>query len=301
MAQGSTAEVVIRADVDEVRSRRRLLERHLARSRSSTEATPTRVLRWLAATLTLSCTGCAVTIPPGHAGVLVTPSGVQPEVVEEGVAWVGPLSHVDVYDLRGQERTEDFSAIAADGGAVVARASIVTYSIVRPELPALEREIGPRYYDVLIGPIVRASVRRVIAGYRGDQLTPDGIRNAQAEITKLIATRVQPFHVVVDSVDLRTLVVVLSPESYQVVTDTLTEEQKALGAPQRLALAKERAEGRRVAGGAIARSHALIAPQLTNQVLADSSVRAWASLVAAPATSVVIRSGSPPAQVEINP
>jgi regulator of protease activity HflC (stomatin/prohibitin superfamily) len=231
----------------------------------------------------------------------VTPSGVQPEVVEEGLAWVGLLSHVDVYDLRDQERTEDLQAIAADGAPVMAKASIVTYSVARGGLPALEREIGPRYYDVIIEPVVRASVRRVIAGYRSDELTPDCIRKAQAEITSLIATRVLPFHILVASVDLRTLAFVLSEQSYQLVTDSATEEQRALTAPQLLALARERAEGRRVSGRAVANAHALIAPELSEQVLADSAARAWTSLTTARSTTTVVVPAGPSARVEIDP
>lgn len=249
----------------------------------------------------LASAGCAVTIPPGHAGVLVTPSGVQREVVEEGVSWIGPLSHVDVYDVRGQERTEDLEAIAADGATVEARASLVTYSLVRRELPALEREVGPRYYEVLVEPIVRASVRRVLAGYRSDELTPDAIRAAQAKITALIATRLQPFHIVVTSVDLRTLAFILSTESYRIVTDAATEEQKALSAPQLLALAQERAADRRVLARGVANSHALVAPDLSPRVLEDSAVRAWTALLTAPSTTVVISAAGPAARVEISP
>ena len=259
------------------------------------------LFRGIGAAVTLSCAGCAVTIPPGHAGVLVTPSGVQSKVVEEGLALVGPLSYVDVYDVRGQQRTEDLQAIAADGAPIIARASIVTYSLVRRELPALEREIGPRYYEVIIEPIARASVRGVLAGYRSDELTPDRIREAQAKITSLIAARVRPFHIVVDSVDLRTLAFALSERSYQVVTDAATEEQEALSAPQRLALARERAEERRVSGRAVAKSHALTAPGLPEQVLSDSAERAWTGLVTAPSTTVVISAAGPSARVEISP
>jgi regulator of protease activity HflC (stomatin/prohibitin superfamily) len=226
---------------------------------------------------------------------------VQPKVVEEGLVWVGPLSHVDVYDLRGQERTEDLQAIAADGAPVMARASIVTYSLARQELPALEREIGPGYYEVIIEPIVRASVRRVIAAYRSDELTPDCIRKAQVEITSLIAMRARPFHIVVASVDLRTLAFVLSRQSYQLVTDSAMEEQKLLTAPQLLTLARERAEERRVSGRAIANAHALIAPDLSEDVLGDSAARAWTALVTAPSTTTVVVPAGPSARVEISP
>jgi regulator of protease activity HflC (stomatin/prohibitin superfamily) len=305
MVEGSTAEAVMTADTDTdatIRLEAPAPHRgHVGPCRILGGVSHTPFIRRFALTAALACSGCAVTIPPGHAGVLVTPSGAQPGVIEEGLAWFGPLSHVDVYDLRGQEQTEDLPAIAADGAPVLARASIVTYSLVRPELIALEREVGPRYYEVIIRPIVRASVRRVIAGYRSDELTPESIRSAQTKITALTAERVRPFHIIVASVDLRTLAFVLSNASYQVVTDSATEEQKALSAPQLLALANERAEERRVLGRAIANSHALVAPELSGQVLSDSATRAWTDLVVAPSTNVIAPAAGQPVRAEVTP
>ena len=249
----------------------------------------------------LASAGCAVTIPPGHAGVLVTTSGVAPGVVDEGVSWISPLSRVDIYDVRGQERSEDLQALAADGAPVEARASLVTYSLVRRELPALERQVGPRYYEVIVEPIVRASVRRVIGGYRSDQLTPDGIRAAQAQITALIARRLQPFHIVVESIDLRTLAFVLSAKSYGIVTDTGIAQQQALSAPALLTLAEGGAADRRAIAQGIVNANTLIAPDLSRHVLDDAAVRAWTTLVTAPSTNVVIRAADPAARVEITP
>jgi regulator of protease activity HflC (stomatin/prohibitin superfamily) len=246
------------------------------------------VLQALAVSASLALCACATTIPPGFAGVLVTPSGVQPNPVQEGVTWISPLSHMDVYDMRGLQRTEDLQAIAADGAPVEAKASLVTYSLVRPELAAIDREIGPRYYEVVVAPIVRASVRLVIAGYRSDELTPNNILKAQGEITARVAARLKPFHIVVDSIDLRTLAFLLSEDSYQIVTDTGIEEQMALSAPQRLTLAQQRAEDRRVLARGIANAHAAIAPGLSTLVLADSSNRAWTALATAPSSTVVI-------------
>jgi regulator of protease activity HflC (stomatin/prohibitin superfamily) len=258
-------------------------------------------LQVLAVSASLTCGACAATIPPGFAGVLVTPSGVQPNPVQEGVTWISPLSTVDLFDVRGQQRTEDLQAIAADGAPVEARASLVTYSLVRSELPTVDRQIGPRYYDVVVAPLVRASVRLVIAGYRSEELTPNNILRAQTEITELVAARLKPFHIVVESIDLRTLAVVLSEISYQIVTDTGIEEQVALAAPQRLALARQRAQDRRVLARGIADAHAKVAPDLSSSVLADTAARAWTALASAPSSAVVVLPSSSPANVEISP
>jgi regulator of protease activity HflC (stomatin/prohibitin superfamily) len=155
---------------------------------------------------------------------------------------------------------------------------------------------------VVVAPIVRASVRLVIAGYRSDELTPNNILKAQGEIAALVAARLKPFHIVVDSVDLRTLAVLLSESSYQIVTDTGIEEQMALSAPQRLTLAQQRAEDRRVLARGIANVHAAIAPGLSALVLADSSNRAWTALAMAPSSTVVIPPAAGPVpHVEISP
>jgi regulator of protease activity HflC (stomatin/prohibitin superfamily) len=233
--------------------------------------------------------GCA-TVPSGHAAVLVTArGGVQPVPLGEGVHLIPPLARVDLYDLRGQEHDEDLVAIAADGAPVEARASLVTFHLAPAELAAFDREVGPDYYGVIVRPIVRATVRLVVAGYTSFQLFDmTAVRALQRRVTELAAERVRKYHVILDAVDLRTLAVTGAPGLERQILDGGVLEQRALATPQRLELARQEGDARRQEARAIARAHELIAPTLTPSVLADAARRASEMLLTAPATSVLV-------------
>ena len=139
-----------------------------------------------------------------------------------------PLSRVELYDLRAQERDEDLLGVTSDG--VPVRPVLARDLFDAPdELVALEREVGRNYYDVVIRPLVRSTVRRVLAGYRADQLDTATIVEAQRQITQQAAARLRPFHIVLDSIDLRTLAVRCRAESYRTVLDVGVLEQELLG------------------------------------------------------------------------
>lgn len=259
---------------------------------------PRSIVRALAAVAGCAVVAGCATIPSGSAAVVTNTNG-RMEAIGEGEYAVSPLAHVDVYDMRAQERDEDLVAITADGVPVEARTSVVTYQVAPDELVALERDTGPAYYEVAVKPIVRASVRRVIAAYRADQLDAEAIADAGRRITELAATRLRPFHIILDAIDLRTLALVMSEKSYRTVLDVGVLEQQLQAEPQRLEVARQRAEALRQRARAIAAAHAHVAPTLTPAVLADDAIRARAALLAAPRTRVIVDNGRHPTMLEV--
>jgi regulator of protease activity HflC (stomatin/prohibitin superfamily) len=249
--------------------------------------------RWLGlgAALALSGVACA-TVPPGYAGVVLTPSGVRPRPLGEGVSAVPPLSQVALYDLRVQTRAENLRALAADGAPLIARASVVAFHVVPAQLVALHREVGPEYYDRVVRPVVRSEVRRVLGGLCSDQITAAAIPRIQARIQAGVAARLPRFHVVADTIDLRNLVVDYSPMAYGVILQTGVLEQRALATPQLLAIERHRAEVRREEARGVSAQFRLVAPGLTPQVLADSATHTVGDLLAAPTTSVLLGTGA---------
>jgi hypothetical protein len=245
------------------------------------------------ALFTAFSTGCAASIPSGWAGVLVTSRGVQPGVLGEGIDGIGVLSHVDAFNLQNQQETEDLAAIAADGAPLAVRASTIGYHLARGELPALDREVGPDYYVKVLDPIVRSTVRRVLAQYASFEIDSDVIKRAQDEITAIAARRARPFHILVDMVDIRSLAVVLSRKSYAVVVDASVIQQEVETEPQKMAIERQRADQRRIEARGIAAANGEVADTLTPEVLADRAVRAWGALLAASRVVIVPDSSSP--------
>jgi hypothetical protein len=235
--------------------------------------------------------GCA-TVPPGWGGVVLSRWGLRQEALREGDAFIGPLSKVDLYDLRVQTRTEDLAAVAADGAPLRARASLVAFHLDPDELVALDHEVGLHYYAAVVRPTVMAEVRRVLAGFRSDELDSAGIRRAEALVTARVARALRPYHIIADSLDMRNLVVNYTREIYGVIVGSAVLEQQVLAVPQRLALVRQRADLMRQAARARAAELELVQPTLSPQILNDAGTRAFGHLLAAPGTTVVHGGGS---------
>ncbi len=255
--------------------------------------------RGLAQLLTVAALGCA-TVPPGHGAVVLGPSGVRPEPLTEGVSSIPWFGAVTLYDLRQQQLTVRFNALTSDGGLVKASASVVTYRIVPEELVALARETGPDYGQVLVRPEAEAAVRLVVGGLPADELDSDHILIAQAEITRRAAARLRPYHVLLESVDLRTLQVV-APLAQMQVGRALVLEQKLLTAPRDLEIAHKKADARLEEARGLADQLEAIAPSLSPQTLEDRRRRAWDGLLRAPSSSVVVEAAGAPAVLEVSP
>ena len=252
-------------------------------------------------TFALAAFSACATVPSGSAGVLLRPGGVAPEPQGEGVQFIGPLARIDVYDLRAHERTEDLAALSADGGMIEARASVLTYHPVPEELVALAREVGPDYYEVLIKPVVRSALRRVIAGFRAVELDTPGITGAEREVTAITAQLLRPYHIVFDGVSFRTIEISRSSAAYQAIVRTAAEEQRAIEARLLPELARRDAERRRAEARGIASSDVLIAPTITPELLMDVANRAWSRLLTAPSTHVEVRPSEQPYLLEVEP
>jgi regulator of protease activity HflC (stomatin/prohibitin superfamily) len=243
---------------------------------------------------------CA-TVPSGQAGVLLGTSGVAPEALGEGVHFIGPLAEVETYDLRAQEESEDLAALSADGVMLEAHASVMTFHPVPAEVEALAREIGPDYYQMLVRPEVRSALRGVLAAFPADALDTPGISRAEREVTEATAQRLRPYHIVFDSISLRTLRIAPTSAGYQAILATGVKEQEAIAARQLPELARREAEARRAAARGIAEAHALIAPTISPEILHDAANRAWSRLLTAASTHVEVRPHAQPYVLEVQP
>lgn len=247
-----------------------------------------------------SLSACA-TVPAGHLGVVLRSDGVAPEPLGEGSHLVSPWSTVTLYDVRADEHNEDLGAVSADGAALEARASVLTFHAAPGEVVALAREVGPGFYETVVLPVVSSTVRRVLAGMRVNQLDTPGIRRAQGDIARAAAEKLRPFHIVLDSVDLRTLNVPASSAAYAAVLETGVAEQTVFLARKQVELARARSEALRERAKGIDAVHATVAPTLTPGVLRDDATRAWARLLTASSSAVEVRASDQATMTEVSP
>lgn len=154
----------------------------------------------LGAMLGILSTGCSpVVIEPGHRGLLFDPKkgGLQHEVLAPGAHRVGS-GRIDDFDVTYTTRTEPMHVLTSEGLQVEVRISVIHRPIVA-ELYQLDTEIGPRYYDEVIGPEARSATRATFAKHSYMDLTKNG-EAIESEIESELRKRVTGKHVEISGV-----------------------------------------------------------------------------------------------------
>jgi regulator of protease activity HflC (stomatin/prohibitin superfamily) len=187
-------------------------------------------------------TGCATTlVEPGHRGLYFAPGdgGLRRDVLPPGNYRLGwcfifcTSNRVDDFDVTFSTKTERIHTSSVEGLDLDLTLSIIYRPIVS-ELYALDTEIGPNYYDEVVGNEFRSACRGVFArhAYAELQKKNEGIENeVEAELRRRTAGR----HVEISSVTLEA--VEYAPEIAEQIRKKVAGEQDA--ARQRAAIAWE--------------------------------------------------------------
>lgn len=133
-----------------------------------------------------------VFIPAGHGGVLWKRfhEGTQMgPALPEGVHVIFPWDKIEIYDLRLQEDTRSYSAIANDGLNVSIEIT-VRYRPYAEMLAALHKNVGPRYLEVLLVPEVGSVSREIVSRFKADELYAHRRLRVQTEAYEQVADRV---------------------------------------------------------------------------------------------------------------
>lgn len=131
-------------------------------------------------------------IPAGHGGVLWKRfhEGTQMgPALPEGVHVIFPWDKIEVYDLRLQEDTRSYSAIANDGLNVSIEIT-VRYRPYAEALASLHKHVGTRYLEVLLVPEVGSVSREIVSRFKADELYAHRRLRVQTEAYEQLADRV---------------------------------------------------------------------------------------------------------------
>jgi regulator of protease activity HflC (stomatin/prohibitin superfamily) len=176
-------------------------------------------------------TGCVgETVEPGHRGLFFDPSeGLQHDVLQPGYHHTGSVfrsGRIDDFDVTYSTRKEDITTASAEGLAMKLRLAII-YRPIQSDLYELDTEIGPNYYDEVIGPEFRSAARGVLARHPYGELL---VKNAKIEdeIEDEVRKRTQGKHVEVNSITMEDIS--YAPEIANAVRAKLVGEQEAIRA-----------------------------------------------------------------------
>jgi regulator of protease activity HflC (stomatin/prohibitin superfamily) len=239
--------------------------------------------------LASSAIGCA-RIDSGRAGVLWKWfGGTQPEVYGEGVHIVAPWNRMLVYDIRTQDRKEDLHILTNNGLSVALEASI-RYRPVRADLSKLHTEIGPRYFDVILAPVIRSETRKVGGRYTPEEIYSSKREVVEKEIYDEVERALRGKHVELDAILVRN--VDLPDNIKRAISEKLEEEQKALKMEFTLNRERQEAERKRIEAKGIADFQQVVSSGISQALLRWKGIEATEKLAnSSNAKVVVIGSG----------
>ena len=212
-----------------------------------------------AAGLAFGASGCATAIvEPGHRGLMFAPTtgGLKHDVLQPGKYRLGACfiactsNRIDDFDITYSTRTEHVKALSTEGLEVDLGLSVI-YRPIASELYALDTEIGPKYYDEVVGPEFRSAGRGVLARHSFAGLDR---RNAalEDEIEAELRRRTVGKHVEISAVTLESITYPpeLAERLREAVAARLDAERETLAFEKELAhkklLAEHEAELRRL-------------------------------------------------------
>ncbi len=232
-----------------------------------------------------------VTVGPGSAGVLWKANGgTQPNSYGEGQYSVWFANHMYVYDIRVMSNDETLNVIAANGLSINLAAT-VRYRIAPDQVVALQEEIGPDYYNVILEPLLRSDARRVVGRYSPEEIYSTKRDAVEREIREQLVTRTTGKHLIIEAVLIRN--VELPPAIRTAIDQKLAAEQEVLKMEYELKITKATADQRRVEAEGIADYNRAIAKSLTPPILEFERIRQLEKLAASGnAKTVVLGQGA---------
>ena len=191
-------------------------------------------MRWHAfAPLAFIClNGCAYyTVNPGHRGLRFDPheGGLKQQVLQPGIYDLGwcflrDCGKVDDFDVTYSTRREVVHTYSSEGLSMDVHLAVI-YRPVISELYDLANEIGPPYYEEVVGPEFRSSSRGVFARHSYQELMVKN-EKIEDEIESEVRRRTSGKHVEIASITVEA--VDYAPEIASAVRQKLVAEQDAL-------------------------------------------------------------------------
>ena len=249
---------------------------------------------WICAAF-LSLTACA-SVAPGHVGVLWTSgSGTQKDTYAEGDHFIMPWDKLSVYDLRSQSSDEVLTVIAVNGLAITLDASI-RYHLVPGDVVALQQEIGPDYYHVILEPVLRSEARRVIGRYTPEEIYSTKRDVIERETREGVQSKIAGKHIELEAILVRNVEL---PEAIRTaIAKKLEAEQDVLKMKYVLEEARLTAEQRAIEAKGIADYNQIVSGSVTPSILDFEKVQALEKLSASGnAKTVVMGPGTTAPQV----
>ena len=241
-----------------------------------------------------------ISIKPGELGVLYARfrGGTQLQhTYEEGIHFIQPWNIMYIYDVRVQEETQNIDVLTVDGLTINVQISL-RFQIIRDRLPALHQEIGPRYREKVVLPIMNSAVRQTIGSYRPDDLYSTARQELQDQMLVDAVEEMGRIPILIQGFVVKTITL---PEVLRdSIERKLVAEQSYLR--YKYILLEEQQEARRkiIEAEGIKAYQMLVNEHMTQNFLRYQGIQATKDLASSPNAKVVVIGGKDGLPVILN-
>ncbi|GIV26428.1 MAG: hypothetical protein KatS3mg027_0242 [Bacteroidia bacterium] len=165
-----------------------------------------------------------ISVPAGHVGVTILFGKVDKDVLPEGLHLINPLKNVYNMSVRTQEIFEHADVPSKEGLSVGLEVSLL-YHILPENASDIYRNIGEKYADVFIVPLLRSAIRNVTVNHEAKELYTSGREIISGQIFSELDKNLRNRGIIVEAVLLRKIA--LPDQVQQAINNKLAAEQEA--------------------------------------------------------------------------
>jgi prohibitin 2 len=232
---------------------------------------------------------------------------VTDRVYLEGTHLKWPWNLVYFYNARTQEDTADYNALSSDGINVTAQVSFL-YKIVTEDAGLLQKYVGPDYLNVVVRPVIGASLRTVMSKFNTETLYDQNRADIQQQVVDAVNS--QGAGMVLAGDHMQRMIVlsnvlirrVTLPDELQAAIDRkMVQHQTALEYTYRLDRERQEAERKRIEATGIRDFQQIVGANLTDPYLRWLGIDATLRLAQSPGSRLVIVGGKDGLPLILNP
>ncbi len=224
-------------------------------------------------------------VPAGHVGVLTLFGRVTGEVLPEGTHLVNPFKSNNRMSVRTMELKEKAS-VPSNEGLIVTLDTSLLYRLKSEKAAEVFRQIGPRYIEVVVEPMLRAAIRSVTAAHNANALYTGEREKVAQQIAGELRIELAKRGIEVENILLRD--VQLPPLLARAIEAKQQAEQDALRMSFVLQKEKQEAERKRIEASGIRDFQQIVAQGISPQLLTWKGIEATEKLAASENAKVVI-------------
>lgn len=162
----------------------------------------------------------------------------------------------------------------------------VNYHLNKSKIVDIYSSVGVDYFDKLIEPHIRSSIRQITSNYNAEQFFSGDRNEIASNIQKSLIQELEPRGVVIESIMLKEI---LPPESIRLaIENKQAQQQEAEGMKFRLQREKLEAERKKIEAEGIQQFQEIVKRGIDQNLLAWKGIEATEALAKSPNAKIII-------------